>query len=581
MTIQSPPSDDTVLLPLWGRRIAVYGLLAVMVLVLFWTNAYLFAQYTEQTRNNAQLRLALYTGSLMADVRRNAVVPQLLARDPALGADLVAQDYTQSRDRLVTLAAEMSGTSVFLLDQAGKVVAATGASHLAPVFESMPQFTALDTPPLTHFVTLQDETQFVFAHWRQIREGSRVLGSVISVVDLGRFENLWAGSAEAILMKNADGTIIFATEPRWIGQSERAALRSQPPKTAIERALAATSYWSFTTAADYIEDRAVLRVAADVPFEGWSLVSFTTYASVRQKVNAVLALELMGFALLLALVLYGLGRRSALQLAFMRRESGDLRALNARLEREIAERERAQGALKVAEQTLEQHSKLAALGEMSAAVSHELNQPLAAMKTYLAGAKLLITRGRPDDAVSAFRRIDDLIDRMGAITKQLKSYARKGSDLYAPVVLQEAMNDALSLMESQLNSARTAVQKSVPKGAVTVLADRVRIEQVIINLLRNALDATKTAQDAQISISLHSGPEMARLIVRDNGEGLKDFENLFEPFYTTKQPGEGVGLGLAICAGIVKEFGGRLLARNASPGPGAEFEVQLPIYKSV
>ena len=121
----------------------------------------------------------------------------------------------------------------------------------------------------------------------------------------------------------------------------------------------------------------------------------------REKVNGVLALEIMGFAVLLALAFYFLSRKTALRMALFQRESAELRALNARLQREIAERERVQENLAVAEQTLAQSSKLAVLGEMSAAVSHELNQPLAAMKTYLAGARLLLQRNRPDEALSA------------------------------------------------------------------------------------------------------------------------------------------------------------------------------------
>jgi two-component system C4-dicarboxylate transport sensor histidine kinase DctB len=228
----------------------------------------------------------------------------------------------------------------------------------------------------------------------------------------------------------------------------------------------------------------------------------------------------------------------------------------------------------VAEQSLAQSSKLAALGEMSAAVSHELNQPLAAMKTYLAGARLLIRRNRPEEALSSFQRIDDLIERMGAITKQLKSYARKGGDDFVPVVLNEALASALS-MEPQLKQRHVRISRIVPDEDVQVMGDRVRIEQVIINLLRNALDATESVSDPEIEILLAAG-ETATLTVRDNGPGIENLDDLFEPFFTTKQPGDGVGLGLAISSGIVSDLGGRLSARNGQDG-GAVFEVQLPI----
>lgn len=318
-----------------------------------------------------------------------------------------------------------------------------------------------------------------------------------------------------------------------------------------------------------------MRTENRMSFRGWRMASFTTYASVRERVNGILALEIMGFALLLAGAFYLAGRRARARSVFFQQESAELRQLNEALQREIAERERAEKNLEVAEQTLAQSSKLAVLGEMSAAVSHELNQPLAAMKTYLAGAKLLLHRKRPDEALSSFQRIDDLIERMGAITRQLKSYARKGGDAFEVIDIKESLSSALSMMEPQLKNSNIRVARSVPRQAVLVRADRIRLEQVIINLLRNALDATKNVPEPMIEILLSAGSSAA-ITVRDNGPGIEDLDNLFEPFYTTKAPGDGVGLGLAISSGIVNDLGGRLTARNGRAG-GAVFEVRLPI----
>jgi two-component system C4-dicarboxylate transport sensor histidine kinase DctB len=320
-----------------------------------------------------------------------------------------------------------------------------------------------------------------------------------------------------------------------------------------------------------------MRREVRVPFQGWRLVSYTTYASVRERVNGVLALEVMGFAIVLALLFWASSRKSALRMLTFQRESAELRALNLRLQREVAERERAEKNLVVAEQTVEQTSKLAALGEMSAAVSHELNQPLAAMKTYLAGARLLLQRRRPDEALSSFQRIDDLIERMGAITRQLKSYARKGGDAFEAVDVRNAVSSALTMMEPQLKSRKVDITRTMPDGPAMIFGDRLRLEQVIINLLRNALDATRSAQDPQVDVLLSIG-DTVTLTVRDNGDGIEDLDSLFEPFYTTKEPGDGVGLGLAISSGIVSDLGGRLTARNGASG-GAVFEVQLPVYQ--
>ncbi|CAN0588669.1 unnamed protein product [Ectocarpus sp. 12 AP-2014] len=141
--------------------------------------------------------------------------------------------------------------------------------------------------------------------------------------------------------------------------------------------------------------------------------------------------------------------------------------------------------------------------------------------------------------------------------------------------MSEALASSLAMMEPQLKSRRVKITKILPDGPVRVMGDRMRIEQVLVNLLRNALDATKSVDDPQVEIILAAG-ETATLTVRDNGTGIEELDALFEPFYTTKLPGDGVGLGLAISSGIVSELGGRLTARNGEDG-GAVFEMQLPV----
>ena len=393
-------------------------------------------------------------------------------------------------------------------------------------------------------------------------------------VDLAKLERNWAGTADAVLVTDSTGEIILATEPRWRGQTVDDALAVQSPPSAIERAIRATQDWTSLPVDGYLRGEAVLRRDLRIPFQGWTIVNFTAYASVRERVNGILALEIMGFAILLAGGFWLISRRAASRLMLFQRESAELRMLNARLQREIAEREKVEKTLEVAEQTIAQSSKLAVLGEMSAAVSHELNQPLAAMKTYLAGARLLLARKRPEEALSSFQRIDDLIERMGAITRQLKSYARKGSEAFEAIDVRDCVSAALGMMEPQLKTRSVRITRTLPSQPAMVRGDRLRLEQVIVNLLRNALDATKSEDEPEIEILLAAG-DTIRLTVRDNGPGIEDLDALFEPFYTTKAPGDGVGLGLAISSGIVNDLGGRLIARNGQTR-GAVFEVQLP-----
>ncbi|WP_320179559.1 ATP-binding protein [Roseovarius pacificus] len=576
LNAQRPPKVTRTRTTSWRARLAFAFLVIVAIAVVFVTNRLLTDRFTETTRNRAELRLVLYGGNLLSELRQNAIVPQLLARDPALISALNTGDYTQSTQRLISFVDEIGAASLTLLDRDGRTVASTDRNSLGQSHRQAPYYVDALRSKDTIFKVLRDETgRYRFFYSRRVDSQNQVVGVIMVEVDLGKYERAWAGISDAVLVTNSEGEIILATEPRWRGLSEAEALQREPVDSAIERAIQATADWTALPADAYLRGEAVMRVEGRVAFRGWRIASFTTYASVREKVNGFLALEIMGFAILLALAFWILNRKTALRAALFQRESAELRALNARLQREIAERERVQENLAVAEQTLAQSSKLAALGEMSAAVSHELNQPLAAMKTYLAGARLLLNRNRPDEALSSFQRIDDLLERMGAITKQLKSYARQSGDTFEPVNLGDALSSALAMMEPQLRQRHVNITRTLPKNPVQVMGDRVRVEQVMINLLRNAMDATEGVEEPTIDILLAAG-ETAVLTVRDNGHGIDNFDNLFEPFYTTKQPGDGVGLGLAISSGIVNDLGGRLTARNASGG-GAVFEVQLPI----
>jgi two-component system C4-dicarboxylate transport sensor histidine kinase DctB len=565
------------------RGKAVVGVLVVIAAIVVWVlDDWLSESFTLDTRNRAELRLVLYAGNIEAELQRTQVVPILLARDPVLREALQSGNYTTISQIFITLQAEVGAASIELLDTSGRVVAATDRNRLGVARGSDPLFVdarrLIDANGVneTIFAVQQRDTGgFGFSYARAIREGGQVIGVVTVEVDLAKYERAWSGLADAVALIDSSGRIILSTEPRWRGRTESEALSLRDAPSAIERALRYTADLTGRGPDAFVASGAVLRSETRVRHRGWKLVSFTTYDGVREKVNGVLALVIMGFALLLALVFYLFSRRAWTQSALFEQESVELRQLNLRLQREIAAREKVQKELTVAEQTLAQSSKLAVLGEMSAAVSHELNQPLAAMKTYLAGARLLVNRRRTEEALVSFQRIDDLIDRMGAITRQLKSFARKGGDAFEPLDLRACVTEALAMMEPRLRERRVLVVRTLPKEPVMVMGDALRLEQVLINLMRNAVDATRTVNAPQIDLILTQG-DTVTLTVRDNGSGIDDIDKVFEPFHTSKKPGEGVGLGLAISSGIIADHGGRLTARNLPEG-GAAFDIALPV----
>jgi two-component system C4-dicarboxylate transport sensor histidine kinase DctB len=562
----------------WRLPVVLFIFLLISIVTLWVSNAWLTERFSESMRNKLEVRLTLYSGNLKSELQRNSIVPKLLARDQELIGALHSQDFSTSTQRLIDFVDEIGAASLMLLDKDGRTVASTDRNNLGSMHREKAFFVDATRSNETVFTIVPQETGGVdFYYSRRIEFQNRFIGVVSVEVDLHKFERAWAGISDSIMVLDSEGKIILATDPRWRGVSETEALAKRPAETALSQAVQFTAGLTGYRDSTYVQGEAVMRIAGRVPFRGWQIVSFTAFSSVREKVNSILALEVMGFTLMLAMIFYLANRRTRVRLKIFENESAELRRLNERLQREIAEREKVQKTLEVAEQSLEQSSKLAALGEMAAAVSHELNQPLAAMKTYLAGAGLLLSRNRPDETLSAFHRIDDLIERMGAITRQLKTYARKGSETFSPVDMSAALSSSLSMMEPQLKHSNIRLEKVISEQSVVVIGDRVRLEQVLINLLRNAVDAVKTVPDPVIEIMLSRG-ETVTLSVRDNGSGIEELDLLFEPFHTTKKDGDGVGLGLAISSGIVKDHGGRLTARNSDDG-GAVFEVQLPAFR--
>ena len=562
----------------WRLPVVLFIFLLISIVTLWVSNAWLTERFSESMRNKLEVRLTLYSGNLKSELQRNSIVPKLLARDQELIGALHSQDFSTSTQRLIDFVDEIGAASLMLLDKDGRTVASTDRNNLGSMHREKAFFVEATRSNETVFTIVPQETGGVdFYYSRRIEFQNRFIGVVSVEVDLHKFERAWAGISDSIMVLDSEGKIILATDPRWRGVKETEALAKRPAETALSQAVQFTAGLTGYRDSTYVQGEAVMRIAGRVPFRGWQIVSFTAFSSVREKVNSILALEVMGFTLMLAMIFYLVNRRTRVRLKIFENESAELRRLNERLQREIAEREKVQKTLEVAEQSLEQSSKLAALGEMAAAVSHELNQPLAAMKTYFAGAGLLLSRNRPDETLSAFHRIDDLIERMGAITRQLKTYARKGSETFSPVDMSAALSSSLSMMEPQLKHSNIRLEKVISEQSVVVIGDRVRLEQVLINLLRNAVDAVKTVPDPVIEIMLSRG-ETVTLSVRDNGSGIEELDLLFEPFHTTKKDGDGVGLGLAISSGIVKDHGGRLTARNSDEG-GAVFEVQLPAFR--
>jgi len=280
----------------------VVGIICLIgVVTIAVTNSLLTQRFTASTATRAEVRLTLYVASLMSELQRNSIVPQLLARDPDLITALQERDYSLSTQRLLSFVDEIGAASLMLLDSNGRTVAATDRNRLGEMHNTLPYFVNATCGNTTIFpVNNREQGGYAFVYSRKVEADGENLGVITVEVDMAKLERGWAGVSDAVLVMDSQGEIILATEPRWRGLMETEALNLQSAPSAIERALRATQDWTAPPVDTYIGGEAVLR-------------------------------------------------------------------------REISEREKVEKTLEVAEQTLEQSSKLAALGEMSAAVSHELN----------------------------------------------------------------------------------------------------------------------------------------------------------------------------------------------------------------
>lgn len=240
----------------------------------------------------------------------------------------------------------------------------------------------------------------------------------------------------------------------------------------------------------------------------------------------------------------------------------------------MAERRITEAELRRTQSDLVQAGKLAALGQMSAALSHEINQPLAAARNYADSAAILINRGDSGRAKDNIGQIMSLIDRMAAIAQHLRNVALKPDAQLQNIALSGAVTEALALVGPRL--ARAKVTVNLPQDLPLVRGGPVRLQQVLVNLLSNAADAVARMEAPQIFVEATQAKGRVLLAVRDNGPGVSDSiaDRIFDPFFTTKLVGSGLGLGLSISYNIMKDFGGDLRVANASGG-GAVFTVEL------
>lgn len=421
-----------------------------------------------------------------------------------------------------------------------------------------------------------------------VRQGTQVIGVIAVKINLEEFERNWTSTDDTIILADKVGIVFLSNQPALKYHS----LAELPPVT--RRELASTLQYANRD----IKTLAIgptAHVRRRVGRLGWELMLFPA----PRKVARNATLWAAGSALMLlsgALGIWALHQRrrrleerqasrAALQRAAeeldikLAERTLQLRQANTELEQKYATLKETETVLRSAQDELVQAGKLAMLGQMAAGVTHELNQPLAAIRAFSDNARTFLERGQHEQASANLGHISDATARMGSIIAQLKGFARKSRSV-STVDLGRSLLASAFLLRSEFErlNVRLDIPDSADIPALFVTGDAMPLEQVLINLLRNALDAVEDTKVKQVSVTLCRNGTWAVIRIRDSGTGIDGnvASRLFEPFLTTKPSGKGLGLGLAISSSIVQAMNGELTGRNHEGG-GAEFELQLPL----
>lgn len=624
-TVHALPSVAQQRTARWRRRLVITAWLGLVA-----TGgglAYLLGERAgvHSLRQGTSHRLDIYSASLRSELSRYEYLPQVVSLSPDV-LDLLRspQQPTLQLDAnvyLETVNAHAQASAIYVMNAQGLTLAASNwnqpGSFVNMNFSYRPYFQdALRGVPGRFYGigTVSREPGYYFSFGIPGVQGP--LGVATVKVSLDKLDEAWSHSTEKVLAVDGNGVVFLSSDAEWKFRT----LRPLSDETLLR--LAQTRQYAEAGELAPIDmretkllsggDGTVVRLSAlearrqsagepfgpdylldSRPVEGtdWKLIMLSDMKPVHAlaRTSALATVFVLVFLTLVVLVFQQrrrivhqrLAAREALQQAYdelehmvlLRTEA--LSEANQHLQSEITERKRAEEILKTTLDDLVQTGKMAVLGQMSAGITHELNQPLAALRTLSANAMVYLQRGQSSQVEFNLRTICELTDRMGQITAQLKKFARRSAVELHPVALADVIFDALFLLDQRVRQDQIRVERAVEPGLVA-LCEANRLGQVLVNLLANAFDASAVSSPRRVRIVTRRVADGVTLEVHDNGGGIDPevMPRLFEPFFTTKEQGVGLGLGLAISAGIVRDFGG-LLRAGPSPLGGACFIVTL------
>jgi two-component system C4-dicarboxylate transport sensor histidine kinase DctB len=600
----------------WAIGLILGGMAALLATLVLLLPA-LERVYLDQLGKREAPTLTLAVEGLTGSLRRFEALPGLIAERPELARALRDPSdkalIDQVNDELHRTAEEVGLSDIFLIDPTGLTIAASNhwkeLSFVGQNFAYRPYFTLALAGEQGRFFALgttSGERGYFFAE--AVRDGPEIVGVLAVKFTVDAFEDAWRNGANKIVVLDDAGVIFMASRPEWhfrslgpLSPDARAAIEDTkkypmdqlvPLQATQEPFDARFRKVSITNDGGGVER--YLAQGRLIPEAGWEVILLTPSEQAWTRAIgtvAVTALLLLLVGLIATVVIQrrlqlqeriraALSMQEELELRVTQR-TAELETANRLITQEVEERRAAETLLRQTQTELIQAGKLAALGQMAAALSHEFNQPLAAVKSFARNAGAYLDRGEPDKVRQNVGMIDDMVDRLAAISTHLRNFARRPGEKTEPVLLNRALDTALVILEPKMRAAGCRVTRKDLAAEIWVMGGQVRLQQVFVNLLSNAVDAMADQTDPVVDLSLAMDGSRVHVRIRDRGTGMTDAEiaQLFDPFFTTKEPGKGMGLGLSISYNIVRDFGGTLEGRN-HPDGGAEFSVTLKLAEA-
>ncbi|MGQ3674044.1 sensor histidine kinase [Xanthobacter sp. TB0139] len=593
----------------WGLLAFVFLICTTLVLTL--GRDHLTRAALEETAVRGENTLRLAVSGLRGELAQFERLPRFLAQQDIL-ADAVRpgaseQVLSTANHYLQEVNALLGSSDLYVIRPDGHTVAASNydlsTSFIGHNFTYRPYFTdALAGGEGRFFALGTTSRKRGFYFGAPILRQGRTLGVLVLKMDIDALEDSWRTAEYEIIVTDPEGIIFMASRQAW-------QFKTLAPLTDEMRArVSATRRYDMNplpalplTQDGIFESSPLLRlklpqgsrefmmVSEAMPSAGWTVSMLMDTASAHTLARTGTLAALLAVALTTLGLAIVLQRRARLHERMeMQREAQmqlekrvdertqELAGLNTRLQAEVAERRATEMELRRTQSRLVQSGKLMALGQMSAALSHEFNQPLGALRNFADNALAYIDRGRFPEARDNISRILNLADRMKDISRTLRNFARKADQKLCTVTVQTVWAEALEVIAWRLRGTQVQIEDELGPVPLHVKADAVRLQQVLVNLVSNAIDVLGAHVAGRVRISAETRDGKVILRVADNGPGVPPGmrERIFDPFFTSKGVGRGLGLGLSISYNIIKDFGGELRVTE-TPGGGAMFEMEL------